>query len=168
MPVQFQFVTETGLSHVGSILIRWFTWAPVSHVDLVLPNGKLLGARSKAITAGGLTYAAGVQARPPEYLKFSKVIRATLFCSATQEDAIYAMAQKQLGKPYDLANIADFVFHDDKDDLTGRKWICSALIQWLTEVAGVPLLNPDVPVQRIAPGHLLMSPVLHYDPRSLR
>jgi hypothetical protein len=78
--IALQFSTE---ADPVSALIRAFSHGPFSHVDAVLPDGRLLGARADG----------GVQARATGYAPFSRVLRITpadllLLCSAFVEVAL--------------------------------------------------------------------------------
>jgi hypothetical protein len=158
--VQFQFVTETGWKHLGSALIRYWSWSDFSHIDLVLNHTQLLGARADKI--GNIP--PGVRVRPDHYLPFSKVLVADFNCNPEEGSAIYAAAVSQIGKGYDKEAILDFGLHDNDPppDADSKAWICSTFIQWLTIRAGRPLLNPKVNPWRITPGDLLKSPLLSY------
>lgn len=167
MSVQFRFVTESGIRHLGSWLIRRFTYSEISHVDLVMPDGQMLGARSNAISYPGRAakIPAGVQIRPVDYLKFSRVIFAFLPCTEAQADVIYSAAKSQVGKSYDLDAIVDFVVEDaDKgpNDGGSASWMCSELAAWVALKGDVPLVNPKVNYRHVTPEQLLMSPVLRY------
>jgi hypothetical protein len=120
--VRLQFVTEPGL---GAWLIRWYGGLHLfSHVDAVLPDGRLLGARSDCV--GGQP--PGVQIRPPGYLKFSRVAAVQLPCTQAQREAYYQALTSQLGKPYSEEAILGFALGRDLKDRRGR--FCSGLQLW--------------------------------------
>jgi hypothetical protein len=116
--IQLQFVCE---DNIASQTIAWFSQGQFSHVDAVLPNGDLLGARSDSV--GGQP--PGVRIRPPGYVQFSRKAVMTLPCSDEQQKQFYAFLNDQLGKPYDSTAIWGFVVNRDwrEDD----SWICSEL-----------------------------------------
>jgi hypothetical protein len=126
--LHLQFVAENAPS---SRLIGWFSAGHLSHVDAVLPDGRLFGARSDR--AGGQP--PGVWARPPGYLRFSRRVVASL---PAREEAAGCWRQflgAQLGKPYDWRAILGFLCNRDwrQDD----SWICSELQARALEVAGL-------------------------------
>jgi hypothetical protein len=125
----------------ASWLIRWFTWSPFSHVDLVLPDGRLLGARGSG----------GVAIRDPE--PFYKVARFQV----DAPDRVLDLAAEQIGKPYDWAAILGIAARGDWQD-QGR-WFCSELVAWAFQQAGRPLLRANH-FHRITPRDLLLSPYL--------
>jgi len=137
-----QFSTERAIS---SWLIRWFTWSDWSHIDIALDDGTLLGARSDG----------GVQIRPANYAAFSKTVRYSVDCTEEQEARFMEAATSQIGTPYNFLGLLNFMFHRDWRKTTD--WFCSELVAWCFEQAGLPLLNPVVPVQRITPQDVLLS-----------
>jgi len=118
MTIQIQFVCE---ANIASQAIAWFSQGHFSHVDAVLPDGNLLGARNDSV--GGQP--PGVRVRPQGYAKFSERIVMTIPASAVQTKAYYDFLNSQLGKPYDTRAIWGFVLGRDwrEDD----SWICSEL-----------------------------------------
>lgn len=126
---------------IGSRLIRWFTWSDWSHVDIVLPDGRLLGA----------TGARGVAIR--DYDQSVSHVRFTV----DAPDVVIDLAMTQLGKKYDYAAIIGMPFRRDWQD--GRKWFCSELVAWAFAEAGHPLLRMKRN-GRVTPGDLLKSPFL--------
>ena len=136
--ITLQFSTTPGF---GSSVIRWATWSPYSHVDLVLDDGRLLGATARY----------GVSIRNPE---------PTLACAQFQVpgsvDAIEA-ARSQVDRPYDWAGILGWGFRRNWQEQDA--WFCSELIAWAFEQASCPLLRSDRS-HRITPRDLLLSPML--------
>lgn len=125
----------------GSWLIRRFTWSPFSHVDLVLPDGRLLGARGSG----------GVAIRDQD--EFSAVAQFQVDAPASVLD----IAASQVGKPYDWEALAGFVSRRDWQD--NDSWFCSELVAWAFAQAGSPLLR-TTNLNRITPRDLLLSPLL--------
>lgn len=117
--------------------IRRWTLGDISHVDIVMPDGRLLGARAD-----------GVSLRLPGYAPFRNVVIAEIPASAEQESAFYAFVLAQLGKPYDNLALIAFVFNRDwqRED----RWTCSELPARGLEVAGV-LPELYVPSSRVTP-----------------
>lgn len=122
----------------GSWFIRQFTWSRFSHVDFVLPDGRLLGARGVG----------GVKIRQPE--PFDTMARFQV----DAPESVLAMARSQIGKGYDWAAIAGFMLKHDWSDK--KAWFCSELVAWSFEQAGYPLLNAQH-LSRITPRDLLLS-----------
>jgi uncharacterized protein YycO len=142
MDIKLQFSSSNS---VGSRLIRWRDWSDYSHVDLVLPDGKLLGALPDG----------GVQIRDP-YPTRSKLI-LSIEVSPDKYHSILFRALSQVGKPYDYVGILGFVFNRDWED--DSKWFCSELIAWLFKECGVPILRTDN-TDRISTKDLMLSPYL--------
>jgi len=144
-----QFVQNAAAS---SRLIEWFGGGGFSHVDAVLPNGALLGARSDAI--GGQD--PGVRIRPPGYEAWPRLIIMRKEVPASQARAWERFLAAQVGAPYDKRGIWDFVTGGNLTD-SGRDWrdpsawFCSELWVRSLEVAGVIPLLPLSP-NRITPG----------------
>ncbi len=92
--VRLQFVCGDDLS---SDVIAWFSAGHFSHVDALLDDGRLLGARSDFV--GGKP--AGVQIRPADYSKWSRRVIFTLPATPQQEAAYLNFLYGQIGKPYD-------------------------------------------------------------------
>lgn len=142
---------------VGSAVIRWFghdgSW---SHVDLVLPDGRLLGAR--ADNPGG--YGRGVQIRPANYQSFAR--RLVVAVPTQTAAAVYGYARAQIGKAYDhTAIVAFFVERNWRDP---DAWFCSELAAAALIEGGFwprPWALP-CPVNKIDPDDLLLliSPYL--------
>jgi uncharacterized protein YycO len=137
MLITLQFSTQ---NKIFARLIDWWTWGDYSHVDMVLPDGRWLGARYD-----------GVKARQP--YPVSKCMQVTV----EAPDEVMSIALSQVGKPYDFAAILGFIVHRDwqEDD----SWVCSELIAWAFKQGGYSLLNADK-VNRISPRDLSLSPFL--------
>lgn len=137
-----QFSTEPGPS---AAVLRYLTAGEVSHVDLVLPSGYLLGARLRG----------GVVARPPDYHKFSKIVRVS--CMVPDVDAAYRFAYAQLGKPYNKQAIVDFFLHRERAfTLSQPRWFCDEMNYCIYLVGGVQLLNTTNPLM-LTPQEELLS-----------
>lgn len=128
MPVRLQFVREDAIT---SRLIAWMGAGEFSHVDAVLDDGSLLGARHDRI--GGKP--PGVQIRPPNYAMFTRRAVFTLNAGLEQAKRFNAYLLSQIGKPYDMSCIYGFI--------TGRNWrradswICSELQAVALETAHI-------------------------------
>lgn len=139
--ITLQFSTTR---HISSKAIQFFTWSWASHVDFVLPNGKLFGAL--ATQDGG-----GVRLHDAE--NYTRIERFQV----DVPESIIDIAMTQEGKPYDWAGIFGLVLRErnwEDDD----KWFCSELVAWSFKQGGFPLLNETT--SRITPRDLLISPLL--------
>jgi hypothetical protein len=144
--ITLQFV---GNDSLGSKLIEWYDHGQYSHVDTVLPDGSLLGARNDVI--GSIP--AGVQIRPAGYVLGDRMKRVVLPCSDAKEQNYYDFVRAQIGKPYDQKAIA--AFFTGRDWRNEDQWFCSELVAAGLEDATVfcPL---SAPVNKIAPDDLLL------------
>lgn len=134
MTITTQFVTEATL---GSWAIRFGTHSDFSHVDVVLPSGDLLGARS----------AGGVQIRKPDYTQFSLIRRVVIPCSDDEGQAYYEFLRAQVGKPYDWKGVVGFAVN--RDWRATDCWFCSELDIAAKEVAKI--IKVATPASRITP-----------------
>src|SRR5579863_3025481 len=110
--IVLQFASGTDLE---SEAIEYFSHGQWSHVDAVLPDGSLLGARLEG----------GVAIRSKTYLGASKTERVYLPATDAQTSAFYAFLMAQVGKPYDSEAIAAFITGRDWRD--PKAWYCSEL-----------------------------------------
>lgn len=150
MTIKLQFVYGGGLS---SRAISWFSAGSgakrLSHVDAVLDDGTLFGARSDRI--GGEP--PGCYRRPAGYEKWSYKVVFELACTDAQKKAWTTFLEAQYAKPYDHLAIWGFALGRAwrEDDC----WICSELQSRALEVAGiVPPLY--LTVSRITPEALAL------------
>lgn len=144
--IVMQFVQGSGF---GADLIRWFDHGKYSHVDSVLPDGTLLGARDDVIDG----IPSGVQIRPATYVAKEAVLRVTIPCTVNQEEAYYDFVRAQLGKPYDETAIVAFAM--GRDWRAADSWFCSELCAAGIEASGLipPLIAP---FNKIAPDDLAL------------
>lgn len=142
--IRLQFVLGDGLS---SRAIAWFGAGHFSHVDAVMPDGRLMGARSDWI--GFIP--PGVEIRPSFYEPWKERVVMVLEVSHEQEAAFWRFGFAQLGKPYDHSAIWGFATGRDwrEDD----SWFCSECWTGALEVAHV---FPDLytPRNKVMPGTL--------------
>lgn len=144
--IVIQFV---GNHSLGSRLIEWFDHGEYSHVDTVLPDGSLLGARDDVIDG----IPTGVQIRPASYVEDEAKCRVSIPCTSAQETAYYDFVQAQIGKPYDETAIAAFVVGRNWRD--PDSWFCSELVSAGLE-AGWVVSPLSAPCNKIAPDDLLL------------
>lgn len=110
-----------------------------SHVDIVLPNGKLVGA-----------IPAGVKERDnnlKQYIRFK----------VDAPNEIENLIISQIGKKYDWNGVLGLWIKRNWQDTDN--WFCSELVAWAFKEAGKPLLRTEH-LERITPRDLLLSPYL--------
>src|ERR1700744_5639048 len=91
--IPLQFCEGSGLE---SAMIKWFGHGKFSHVDCVLPDGRLLGARSDVIQG----IPAGVQIRPADYIHNEVLELVNIPCPDEDVPLFYEWLHKQVGKKY--------------------------------------------------------------------
>jgi hypothetical protein len=129
--ITLQFVT---CSDPGSWAIRTFQRGWCSHVDSVMDDGRLLGARLDG----------GVAIRPPNYEKWSRVERVVISVPYYKERAYWDFLKAQVGKPYDKLAIVAFAVNRDWRETDA--WFCDELVAAGLEKAEVvrklaPMVN---------------------------
>jgi len=129
MKIRFRFARGPAWT---SRLIEWFGGGLYSHVDVFLANGMLIGARSDFIPKGT---PAGVQIRPPDYLKGQASKILSLEVSSAEAGSFYSFLLLQKGKPYD--RIAILGFATGRDWRSKDSWFCSELVAAALEEAGI-------------------------------
>ena len=132
---------------IPQAIARFFTRSWCSHVDVVMPNGALLGARPNWEANGG------VQVRLPGYHDFTRSIAVELPCDAAVVNAFYAFCQEQIGKPYDWR--ADVMWFSSRDWSKPNSWMCSELIAAGLVASGY-FERLYVTASRISPADLLL------------
>lgn len=140
--IVLQFVEGSGFS---SALIKWFGSGLYSHVDTVLPDGTLLGARNDVIQG----IPAGVQIRPANYIQNEAMHRVSLTVSGEMRGKYYAFLHSQIGKPYNRLGIFAFFINAEWSDIAA--WFCSQLVtaalqdcQWMPELSQpASKIDPD-------------------------
>lgn len=139
--IVWQFSYERDIS---GVFIKWGTRSCWSHVDAVMEDGSLLGARIKG----------GVQIRKPDYAPFTATQK---YCIKTElADKFYDALRSQVGKPYDWRAIISFAL-GDRDWRETDSWFCSELQIWAAEVAGFFDRKLLIEVDRLSPrDHLLL------------
>ena len=139
--MKLQFVRGGDLA---SSAIGWFSAGHLSHVDAILADGGLLGARSDSI--GGKP--PGVQIRPPGYAYWPLRVVYDIPSTAAQEQQFWTFLYQQIGKPYDKLAIMAFLFNRNWRD--GDAWFCSELQARALECAGI--LKPSLlPANKVTP-----------------
>jgi uncharacterized protein YycO len=127
-----------------SRLIARFSAGHLSHVDVKLPNGKLLGARSDNVGGGE-----GVRERPDPYEPVAKMVYFEIEATPEQLAKFYGFLYDQLGKPYDHLAILAFIWNRNwRDD---DAWYCSELVAAALEEAGMLKQTLYLPYNKITP-----------------
>ena len=141
--ITLRFVTHADAVSAGIRLGEYGFWA--SHVEAVMPDGKLLGAH----------YEGGVLAREKGYDagKMERELIVSLPCDDATAQKFHDFLRGELGKPYDLRAIASLVA--ERDWRTPDSWFCSELQTAALEAsAWMPKLADDV--AKITPRDLLL------------
>lgn len=114
--MKLRFVTCHDIVSAAIRTAEFGFWA--SHVEAVIPDGRLLGAHFKG----------GVQARMPGYDAddVTRQLFITLPATAEMDIAFHVFLEGQLGKPYDVDAIAALVA--ERDWAKPDAWFCSELI----------------------------------------
>ena len=118
---------------------RTFSWA--SHVDFLLPDGRLLGALPNG----------GVQIRPIG--KYKHAIRLEVPIANG-----YQFALSQINKPYDWGAVIGLGMPFPRNWHSPAQWFCSELVAESLLRAGFPIVRELS--DRITPRDLLLSPFL--------
>lgn len=137
---------------LGADLIKYFGHgAGFSHVDAVMGDGSLLGARSD-VCAG---VPAGVQIRPPNYAAFDRVLPVVLLTDDAVSKAFYDFIVAQRGKPYDMEAIVAFAA--GRDWRAPDSWFCSELQGAALEACGWFASPLATPANKLDPDDLLLA-----------
>jgi hypothetical protein len=143
--IRLQFVLGTGIS---SQAIAWFSAGVFSHVDAVLSDGTLLGARSDK--ADGIS---GVAVRKPFYERWKRRVVMSLTVEPQKETLFNQFLDRQIGKPYD--NTAIWGFVAGRNWREEDSWFCSELLTAALETATIfPTLY--TPRDKVTPAALAL------------
>jgi hypothetical protein len=134
-----------------SRLIAWAGAGEFSHVDAVLPDGQLFGARTDCNP--------GVQARPFGYAPAAIACVYDIPCSPEQREAFYKFLWSQHGKSYDRLAIVAFIVN--RNWRSPDKWFCSELIAAALEHAGIIAVLSGA-VNKVAPSPLAVLLSSHH------
>jgi hypothetical protein len=135
----------------GSELIRRFSHGNYSHVDAVLDDGSLLGARNDVING----IPSGVQVRPKDYASFSAVKQINLETTPECRMWFYDFIHKEIDKPYDESAILGFAI--DRDWREPDSFFCSELIALGLEAAKYFSFALIAPANKLTPSDLLLA-----------
>lgn len=135
---------------IGSDMIEWFSQGSYSHVDVVLHDGSLLGARSDVCKG----VPSGVQIRPVDYAPFVRKLIVPLPCDPKTAANFYTFVQSQIGKPYDSTAILAFAFGRNWQE--EDSWFCSELVAAGLQKSNYFLYPLAVPSNKITPDALVL------------
>lgn len=144
--IRLQFVLGAGLS---SRLIAWYGqgYGGWSHVDCVLANGLLVGARSDKIAG----VPPGIQARAPGYEDWIRSVLIEIPGTESVYDSWERNVTDRIGDQYSQQSILNFITGRYKED-KGR-WICSAFAT--EELVNVHVMDsPPIPASQVTPDAL--------------
>lgn len=128
--IRLRFGSRPGFE---SWLIRWLSAGQLSHVDIVMPDGRLLGVRPD-----------GVKLRDFSTGPALNVIDIEIDASEAQTAEFHRFALEQVGKRYDNRALLGFMLNKPWHD--EERWTCSELPAKALMVAGViPALYLDAP-----------------------
>jgi hypothetical protein len=132
--IRLQFATQ---GNPAAWIIRFYEHGWASHVDAILPDGRLIGARwrTPGVDGQGVTRRGGLLIRPAGYAPFSRTLVMELVATPDQEKAFYDFLIGQLGKPYDLTAILAFAF--ERNWRENDSWFCSEAITAAVQGCGL-------------------------------
>jgi hypothetical protein len=142
-----------------SRLIAWACRSPFSHVDVVLPDGTLLGASDSPHAPYVEGNPGGVAVRPADYQPFAIRRIAHVYVPARVEAKFIELLRSQLGEPFD-GKAMHAVFNPDanagRDWRDESAWFCSEMVSWALEEAGAFDAPPLISKDRVTPPDLLL------------
>lgn len=131
---------------LGSALIRFLTWSPYSHVDIVIGELVIGATASKGVKVSKLS------------TRLKNASKHAFYdipdCEVASQ--VHDLALSQTGKGYDYMAIIGFFFRRNWEK--ENRWFCSELVAWCIQHAGYKLFNEKL--HRIAPRDLLILPKL--------
>lgn len=129
-------------NHPGSWLIRAVSWSEWSHVEIILPDGRLLGAAAPQ-GVGLSTYEE----------RMAIAAHAAIMYFPGNMDAAMAWGETQLRKPYDYLGVIGLGLHRDWEE--DDKWWCSEFAGEFLVQGGFAPFRPEA-IRRLTPQHLWM------------
>lgn len=126
--------------HPGSWLIRAVTWSEWSHVDIMLPDGGLIGAAAPHGVIG--------------ITSEERIARAS--CAAVMKvpcSTPFSWMLSQIDKPYDWLGVAGIGLHRDWEE--DDKWFCSEFAARAMKEGGIEPFQAKA-MRRVTPQHLWM------------
>jgi hypothetical protein len=140
--IRLQFVAQRSVS---TAVIQFLSHGWCSHVDTILDDGGLLGARLNG----------GVSIQPPDYEVWSRKVIVDLPCSLKIEVAYYSFVMSQVGKPYDVT--ADIAFALNRNWREEDSWMCSELVSFGLERSKFFPYQLAAPTSGISPASLFLT-----------
>ena len=126
-----------------------------SHVDAVMDDGWLLGARDDVIDPPGLPVVkAGVQLRPPNYERWARRSVIDIPATPIEERRWLDFLQHQINFQYDSGAILAFITGRREPTAPGH-WICSALQMGAARASGKAFATL-IPDSQVTPNSLYL------------
>jgi len=138
--------------------IRRLSHSPFSHVDMMLPDGNMLGASNNPKSPVIEGNARGVAIRPQGYQRFK--YRRRMVIKTDRANDIRAIVKTQIGKEFDNSGLKDFLsdsFPGARPWMLDTNWWCSELMTWGLDTGG--FWQPKIlqwPKNRCSPTDLLL------------
>jgi hypothetical protein len=142
-----------------SHIIRRICHSRFSHVDIVLPDGNLLGASDSPKAPFISGNPGGVAIRPPNYQLFGIRRIAEIACDELVEGAFIANGLSQLGEPFDDSALHALLGNDvspGRDWTDSDAWFCSEHCAWSLMCAGFWKFDLLISKGYITPADLLL------------
>jgi hypothetical protein len=144
--ITLRFVSHPGIFNWACQIAQYGFWP--THVEAVMPEGKLLGAMSDGVKSRDAHYDAGKCVRE----KFVQ-----LRTSEGRAASFHAFLRSQIGKPYDTWAIVSFYSkRQGRDWQAPDSWFCSELIAKGLAACGLFPAHLADEFSRITPRDLLL------------
>lgn len=159
--IQLRFVTT---ADPVSAMIRSLTDCPFSHIEFVLDEDWRVPSTPIATFPFlnqwtlGAHIEHGIILRQLGYDTFTRVEFATIECTQEQKVAAIKGALACIGSPYDVADIAGILFHQNWSEK--GHFICSVFVAKILIEAGIPVLRITGAIDSITPRDVYISPML--------
>lgn len=132
--------------------IEWFTWSPYSHVAIIVNGTAYEATTPKVRSMPENEFWLRYKDEDCVLLQFKQPL------SLEQENALSLELRKHVGDAYCKTSLFRFVFRDNPDR-PREDWVCSKYI-FDCIARAVLLLQERIPSFKIAPVHIVMSPLL--------
>ena len=149
--MKLQFVRS---NNIVSDFIAWYSHGLYSHVDAVMPDGSLLGARLDSFKIDGKEIRPGVQIRPANYETWSRICQVDLTPKTQEQPAEWeAWLRSKVGYGYDEKAIWGFLFDENKTQ--ADSYMCSELQTAALIACGYLPNTLTNPTYKVTPDDLL-------------